>query len=179
MNIKGFTLVEVLAGLIIAGILSAILASVINQGIQTSQALLEERDSSIHKAALRRIIHRDIKNMEVRTSIKPETSGFSLITSHNILTSNPLPVTVNWNFSNGKIVRSEENEELLYSAEQIIHQDLNSYELDFFCMTQDRWISLDNWLLIAERGEPVGLRLRIQFKDQKPFAIIENARKIQ
>ena len=170
----GFTLVEILVGLAVAGILSAMLASVMGNSIYSSQALLEENKQTHQKTVLRRIIHRDLKNLQWQARVEPTSSGFRMLTGHNTLTSASIPMQVSWDFTEGRATRIEKSRELDYSREQILSRNMETIEIAFMSSQDQRWISHDTWLMGNSRPAPAALRLRISFNDSEYFEIVEH-----
>lgn len=171
---SGFTLIEILVGLAVAGILASIIAGVMGQGILTSETLLRESRSETQKTVLRRLLHRDIKNMVWESDLEPTPDGFRINTGHNTLTSCSLPVETFWNFSNGKIIRFEESQELSYEKKQILSHELNYSELEFLSFEDNRWIRLESWLMSSDRAGPRAMRVRLEFDDGTKFEMVEH-----
>ncbi|WP_291319821.1 type II secretion system protein [Desulfonatronospira sp.] len=174
VSARGFTLVEILVAVAIAGLLAAMIAGVMSRGILTSEALLEQRESEAEKTVLRRILHRDFLGMEWGSGLEPATEGFRLYTGHNMLLSSSLPVEVFWSFEGGEIVRREESQVLGYSKEQTLYQDMESVELEFLSSRDRRWIRLDSWLRDPNRPHPGAVRLTLHFSGQNRFEIVEH-----
>ncbi len=170
---RGFTLVEVLVAVVIAGLLAAMIAGVMSRGILASEVLLEHRESEAEKTVLRRILHRDFKAMEWNSGLEPTAQGFRLYTGHNLLLSSSFPVEVIWIFEGGEIVRREESQVLTYAREQTLYQDMESVELEFFSSRHKRWIRLDSWLRDPNPPHPGAVRLKLHFTGQKRFEIVE------
>lgn len=169
----GFSLVEILVGLAVAGMLTAMLASVAGQSIVSSQALLEQESMDRQKTTLRKILHRDLKNMLWGSRIEPDSQGFNLQTGHNTLISSSLPMEVSWRFQPDEIVRTEQNADLDYHKKQILSTGLNSFSLDIYCHVQKRWIPLDHWLMARQRPHPGALRLKLDLDNISQLEIIE------
>ncbi len=174
INRKGFTLIEVLVGLAVAGMLAAIIASVIGRSIVSSQALLDQEKLGTQKTTLRTIMHRDIKSMILLSELTPVSEGFILHTGHNTLIPSSLPVEVSWIFSHGEIVRTEQNIDLDYSKQQVLSTGMRSFSLDLFCPVQGRWLGLDNWLAGQNRPQPAALRLKLDLEGSSQIEIIEH-----
>lgn len=160
-------------GLVIAAIIGAMIASTAKQSILSSQALLQQGHSEAEKTVLRRILHRDIQNMQWASSLEPTNQGFRLTSGHNLLLTASLPVTINWHFTQGALIRKEERPDLNYIREQVLCPDLNSFELEFMPPADTRWIGLEAWLLNQERPAPVALRLQLQLPGRNRWEIIE------
>lgn len=171
---RGFTLVEVLVAVALAGLLAAMIAGVMSRGILASEALLEHGEEESEKIVLRRILHRDFKAMDWGSGLEPTPEGFRLYTGHNMLLSSPLPVEVVWSFEEGEIVRREESPDLTYSREQTLYQDMDSVELEFLSLRDERWIPLDSWIRAPDRLYPRAVRLKLDFTGQDRFEIVEH-----
>lgn len=170
----GFTLVEIIVGLAVAGMLAAIVASVMGRGIVASQGLLAQEEMDRQKVTLRTILHRDIKGITVQSGLAPAPEGFTLQTGHNTLVSSSLPVEVSWSFSGNKIVRTEQNKELDYYREQVLTAGLESFSMDLFCPVHALWLDLDRWLMGQDRPHPLALRLNIGLSSAAFFEIVEH-----
>ncbi len=170
----GFTLIEILVALAVAGILASIIAGVMGQGILTSDFLLKESRSETEKTVLRRLLHRDIKNMVWNSELEPAPEGFRINTGHNVLTPCSMPVDAFWDFSDNRITRHEENQDLSYAKKQILSRELNSFQLEFLTFEDNRWIRLDSWLISSDRPGPRAIRVTLEYSDGKKFQIIEH-----
>ncbi|WP_291321885.1 type II secretion system protein [Desulfonatronospira sp.] len=171
---SGFTLVEVLVGLAVAGVLAAMLASIMGNSIFSSQELLKKSSEEHQKTVLRRIIHRDIKHMQWQTGLEPTSSGFRMVTGHNTLVSASIPMQVSWDFRDGKVIRIEENQDLEYSREQVLSHKLESLNIAFMSSQDQRWIEHQSWLMGTNRPYPRALRLRMVFGEEVGFEIVEH-----
>ena len=171
---QGFTLVEILVGLAVAGMLAAVIASVMGQTLFSSRVLLEQERVDVQKTTFRKILHRDVKNMLWQSGIEPTSEGFNLLTGHNTLISSSLPVEVSWIFARGDIVRIEYNADLDYLKKQVLSTRIKFISLDMFCPVQGRWLGLDNWITGQDRPGPGALRLRLDPGDNSKIEIIEH-----
>lgn len=157
----GFTLIEVLVALMVAGLLTAMVASLMGRGIVASSALEEMAQGQESRVTLRRILDMDIRNMTAESEFTITEQGFSFSTSHNHLIPGPLPVTATWTFADNRIVRNEEHEDLKYAQTQILARTLPRWEAAFFDLTDAVWLDARAWLRIPDRPAPAGLRLRL------------------
>lgn len=169
----GFTLLEVLVGLVLAGVLGAMIAATAKQNILSSQALLQQVPTETVKTTLRRILHRDIQNMQLGSRLQPTSQGFRLSSGHNLLLNASFPVSITWSFSQGELLRREENPELGYVKEQTLCSELSSFKLEFLPTGAERWVQHQAWLLDKERPDPAALRLQLDMSGRKQVRIIE------
>lgn len=169
----GFTLVEILVGLTIVTIIGAMIASTTKQSILSSRALLHQGHSAAQKTVLRRILHRDIHNMLLDSSMEPTKRGFRFTSGHNLLIRSSLPVNIAWNFTQGELLRREEIPDLDYSQEQVLCPDLDSFELEFMPAGDIRWVGLEAWLLNKQRPAPAAVRLLLRVSGRSTWEIIE------
>ncbi len=170
----GFTLVELLVGLAVVGILASMIASIMGQGILTSEALMRQSRGETQKTVLRRILHRDIKSMAQGSNIEAVSEGFRILTGHNTLTVSPLPVQVQWSFSHGKITRLERCDDLSYEKEQVLSPELKTFELEFLSPRDNRWTHLNAWLMASDRPAPPAMKLKLEYNDGTTFQMVEH-----
>lgn len=142
---SGFTILEVLVSLMIAGLLMAGLGLVMAQTLQNNSILQEVQGPSRKIAALRRLLHRDLRG--IQTPVTPLPEGFLFKTSHNILMDGPLPVLVEWSFQGGQLTRTESAEDLDYRTKIVLLRSIESWKMEFLDMQQQRWI--------VHRGAPL------------------------
>ncbi|MCA1743034.1 MAG: type II secretion system protein J [Desulfonatronovibrio sp.] len=173
-RLAGFSLVEILVALTVAGILSAMLASIVGQSLVSSQALMEQQGMDRQKITLRKILHRDLNEMLWASSLEPTPQGFELKTGHNTLIASSLPMQVSWNFTSNEIIRTEQNPDLDYLKKQTLSTRLNSFSMDIYCPVQKRWIPHDNWLMAKQRPAPGALRLELDLDNIPHLKIIEH-----
>lgn len=158
---RGFTLIEVLVALMVAGLLTAMVASLLGRGVVSSSALEEKAQAQELRVALRRMLDMDIRNMAPDGEFRIAENGFSLTTSHNHLIPGPLPVTATWSFSLDGIVRGEEQEALGYVRTLVVTRSLEHWETHFFDLSEGLWLDARTWLRSPGRPAPAGLRLRL------------------
>lgn len=162
---KGLTLIEVLVALMVAGLLAAMVASLLGRGIVFSSALKETAQGQQARVTLRRVLDLDLRNMIPEATFQVAENGFSLSTSHNHLIPGPLPVTATWTFSRQGIERREEEPELDYAQTLVLIRSLDAWELEYFDLTEGRWLEARTWLHSPDRPAPAGLRLRLTIED--------------
>lgn len=170
---RGFTLIEVLVALMVAGLLTAMVASLLGRGIVASSALEERAQAQELRVALRRMLDMDIRNMGPGGEFRIAENGFSLKTSHNHLIPGPLPVTVTWMFSPSGIVRGEEQEALAYARTLVVTRSLEHWETHFFDLSEGLWLDARTWLRAPDRPAPAGLRLRLALEGAGLVEIIQ------
>lgn len=173
-RLAGFSLVEILVALAVAGILSAMLASIVGQSLVSSRALMEQQNMDRQKTTLRKILHRDFKEILWESSLKPTAQGFELQTGHNTLIPSSLPMLVSWRFASDEIIRTEQNPDLDYLKKQTLSTRLNSFSMDIYCPVQKRWIPHDSWLMAKQRPAPGALRLLLDLDNMPQLEIIEH-----
>lgn len=169
----GFTLIEVLVALMVAGLLTAMVASILGRGVVASSALEETARGQQARVVLRRMLSMDLRNILQDSGFVISEDGFAVKTSHNYLVQGPLPVTATWNFSGNGITRKEEQPELSYAWTLTVAQGLDRWEMAFFDLTENRWMDQQPWLRSPERPAPAGLRLRLLLKGIGLVEIIE------
>jgi prepilin-type N-terminal cleavage/methylation domain-containing protein len=168
---KGFSLVEILVALAVIGILVVMLGTLINS-VGRNSVLLREGDYPLEESvALRRVLHRDIQSMSIanRKSIAVIPNGFRFTTSNTLLHDSPLDVTVTWIFSEGKIQRREENQELAYSRTVVLYTKLSSWGLEFFDQGRNIWTRAT----VAEKVGVRALRLTLTLDGSEPLKLVE------
>lgn len=171
---SGFTLVEMVVALTLAGILAAMVSAALNRGLFSGEALIGEADQQKPFVTLRRLLHRDIKSRKLGSDILPTSSGFRLSTTHNLLRSAPLPVMVEWSFHRDRIVRREENPDLNYRSSQVLSRDLQAWELSFYSRKSDQWIDHRLWIMDENRSGPDALALSLTLTGLDQEKLFEN-----
>ncbi|MFW6388284.1 MAG: prepilin-type N-terminal cleavage/methylation domain-containing protein [Desulfohalobiaceae bacterium] len=169
----GFTLLEVLVGLVLTGLLGAMIAATASQNILSSQALLQQGQGNTERTVLRRILHRDIQNMQLGSSLQPTNQGFRLKSGHNLLLNASLQVRITWSFSQGELVRREEKPGLGYIKQQTLCRELDSFKLEFLPAEAERWVELQAWLMDKKRSAPAALRIQLDMPGKKQIRITE------
>lgn len=157
----GFTLVELLAALAILGVLLAMLVRVTGQVAENTRALSGRMEVTSEAARLRRLLHRDCASA-AQDSLRLTKGGFSLATSHNLLSGQPLPVEAEWDFSAGAVRRIERIPAQGYSKEIVLTPDLAEWKAEVFTLDSRRWIDLRTLMTAIGLGQVSGLRLTLQ-----------------
>ncbi|WP_161794792.1 PilW family protein [Desulfonatronum thioautotrophicum] len=157
----GFTLVEILVALVVAGLLTAMLATVLGRGLVASSALEDTVERQRTRIVLQRLLSMDLRGKIPETELTITEHGFTLETVANHLVPGPLPVTVTWDFSRRQVRRIEEQPELDYALELLMISDLQDATLAFHDLSEGRWVNARSWLLESERPAPAGLRLEL------------------
>ena len=119
--------------------------------------------------ALRRLLHRDIQGMGIDKKVTVIPYGFHFSTSNTLLQDSPLDVTVSWIFSDGKIQRTEENQDLKYSRTVVLYTKLSSWGLEFFDQGRSGWTRA----AISEKVGVRALRLTLTFDGSEPLQFVE------
>jgi len=169
----GFTLIEVLVALMVAGLLTAMIASLMGRSVVASSALEEASQGRHARMVLRRMLAMDIRNMPPDAEFQVTENGFALATSHNHLIPGPLPITATWTFSESGIVRNEEQPDLGYLQTLVVSRSLEQREISFFDLTEGQWMDAQSWLRMPDRPAPAGLRLRLVLDGVGQVEIIE------
>ncbi|WP_092123113.1 prepilin-type N-terminal cleavage/methylation domain-containing protein [Desulfonatronum thiosulfatophilum] len=161
-DVVGFTLLEVLVALAAAGLLVAMIASVLGRGTVVSSALEQASEGQRSRGVLHRLLSMDLRNVLPDTEITFTDQGFTLETGHNHLLPGPMPVTVTWFFTDQGLQRDEEQLELGYVRSTVIMPELESWALALYDLSESRWIDLRSWLHAGDRPFPAGMRLDLQ-----------------
>lgn len=175
---RGFTLLEVLAAMVIAGLLVVILGRVMVQIINTSMALEGRLGASEEVVALRRVLHRDFQNIQDMESLSFSSEGFMMKTSNNLLVDGPLPVTVTWLFEDQQIMRRESLEAMNHEKEIVLVDSIEGWELRLFDVSHKDWNTLENWLLASsvsgkQKTRTRAIELKLQFTEDASIVIVE------
>jgi prepilin-type N-terminal cleavage/methylation domain-containing protein len=136
----GFTILEVLVSLVIAGLLMAAIGMVMTQVVQNDAMLEEVQGASTRTATLRRMLHRDFQGMQ--GDIEPTPDGFTFPSTHNLLMDGPLTVQVSWSFTGGRVRRAESHEDMEYRLNQVLASGLKMWRMSVLDLKRNRWIDL-------------------------------------
>lgn len=158
---------------VIAGLLAAMLASLLARSLTAGSALEETSRAQQARVVLRRILDLDIRNMLMDEKFQVLEQGFALTTSHNHLLPGPLPVLVNWTFSPSGIVRVEEQPDLDYAQTLVLSESLTHWDAAYYDLTAKAWVDGRAWLRATDRPAPAGFRLRLQLQDVGRVEIIQ------
>jgi prepilin-type N-terminal cleavage/methylation domain-containing protein len=137
-SLTGFTLVEILVALVVAGMLIALLASILGRGIVASSALGEASADQRSRVVLHRLLSMDLRGMIPETELTITEQGFTVETVNNHLVPGPLPMTVTWDFSQRQVRRTEEQPDLDYVQELLVISELRAWSLAFHDLTEGR-----------------------------------------
>jgi len=168
---KGFSLIEILVALAVAGVLLTLVLRVVNQVARNSEILEAGVRISSETARLRRILHRDLQSIEGDLTLSRE--GFSLTTSHNFLSGRPLEVAVRWDFSEKNVRRVEKEPELSYTKDMILLPELKSWDAQLFHPKKKRWFDLRSWLLSKFDAAPSAIKLVLSLPDREEIEMVE------
>ncbi|MDY7000884.1 MAG: prepilin-type N-terminal cleavage/methylation domain-containing protein [Thermodesulfobacteriota bacterium] len=168
---KGFSLIEILVALAVAGVLLALVLRVVSQVARNSEVLETRGRISSETARLRRVLHRDLQNIEGDLAISHE--GFSIKTSHNFLLGRPLTVEVKWDFSEKNVRRVEEEPKLSYTKDMIFLPELKSWDAQLFHPEKKRWFGLRSWLLSKFETAPSAIKLVLNLPDREEIEMVE------
>ena len=158
----GFTLAELLVALATLGILLAMLVRVTGQVATNTQELGVRMENTSEASRLRRLLHRDL-NSAAPGSFSIAANGFTLITSHNLLLGQPLPVEVSWDFSGGAVRRIESLEDQDYIKELLLSADLQSWNAEVYARDSKIWVDMRSSLSGTGSSFASGLRLSLTF----------------
>ena len=158
----GFTLVEILVALTIAGLLTAMIATLFSRGIATSSGLQETTQAQHSRIVLYRLLSMDLRSMLPAEELVVTEQGFSLATGHNHLLPSPLPMTVAWDFSGQRVQRTEALPELAYTQELTLISELRDWSLALYDLTDNQWVDVRSWLHGGQRPAPGGVRLELR-----------------
>lgn len=156
----GFTLVELLVALAILGILLAMLVQVTGQVATNTQALSGRMENTSEAARLRRLLHRDLASARPGTFAVTHY-GFSIVTSHNLLLGQPLPLDVDWEFTGGAVRRIERMDKQGYSRELLLTANLATWKAETYSSLSSRWVDLRDIVTSDGLSSIRGLRLTL------------------
>lgn len=154
---------ELLVAMALMGVLMASLSMVMGQVVQNNDVLTEYLGVSNDMVTLRRLLHRDLR--DVVGDVELGQDGFHLETTHNLLQDSPLPMKTTWRITEGKILRSEGNEDLSYNSTRVLMEGLQSWNMELFDYEMNNWYDLTS-IRLAQREVEIGA-LRITIVDEK------------
>ncbi|NDV22194.1 type II secretion system protein J [Desulfovibrio sp. JC022] len=171
----GFSLIEVLIGLVLSGLLMSMVAMVLGQSVTNNEVVRSSAGLSSRMFTLRRILHRDLQNIRPGRPIGVESRGFSLETSHNVLLEGAGPIVVNWDFSSNIIRRFEKSPDLEFENSFFLMRGLESWEMEFLDADKNIWISRSQQTARAASGQSTvkAFRLKLKFDDGQGVTIVE------
>ncbi|CCO23259.1 PulJ/GspJ family protein [Maridesulfovibrio hydrothermalis] len=174
-NQSGFSLIEVLIGLVLSGLLMSMVAMVLGQSITNSEVVRSSSGLSSRMFTLRRILHRDLQNIVIATPIVVDETGIGFSSVNNFLLDGAFTVDVAWDFSGNMIRRHEESGALQYSNSFQLMRGLSSWRIELLDAKSETWISAAQY-----RNRPLGmksgikaLRMNLSFEDGQNLIIVE------
>lgn len=172
---QGFTLIEVMIGLVLSAMLMSMVSMVLGQSITNNEVVRNKVGLSSRMFTLRRILHRDFQSSVPGTSIAVEDSGFQLTTMNNHLLDSGLKVTVEWDFSDNMIRRSESSGNLKYEDSFLLARRVSSWQVDLLESKTDVWVSL-----LQYKNQPLhvnnvikAVRISLTFENGKSVTMVE------
>ncbi|WP_031482613.1 PulJ/GspJ family protein [Maridesulfovibrio frigidus] len=171
----GFSLIEVLVGLILSGLLMSMVAMVLGQSITNNEVVRSNVGLSSRMFTLRRILHRDLQNRVIGGILEMREDGFKLVTSNNSLEDGAVPVNVFWDLSGNMIRRHEDSDKLSYASSFQLMRGVSSWTLEILDGRDGTWISalqLENRPLNLD-SVIKAIRLNLVFEDGQRTLIVE------
>ena len=170
----GFSLIEVLIGLVLSGLLMSMVAMVLGQSVTNNEVVRSSAGLSSQMFTLRRILHRDLQNIVINRPISVEKDGLSFESNHCILLEGIAGVTVFWDFSSNMIRRTEKADSLSYGNTYMLARGLKSWSVEFLG-TNNVWISQSQQGNKAVRGKAgvKAIRLKLSFENGQDAMIVE------
>lgn len=172
---RGFSLIEVLIGLVLSGLLMSMVAMVLGQSITNNEVVRSSSGLSSRMFTLRRVLHRDLQNILVGKTVFIESEGFGLQTTNNFLIDGGVGVEVIWDFSGNMIRRRERSESLDYENSFQMLRGLKSSKLELLDGAKGVWISS-----VQYQNRPLNLksaikaiRISFTFEDGNSLLIVE------
>lgn len=171
----GFSLVEVLIGLILSGLLMSMVAMVIGQSVTNNEVVRASSGLSSQMFTLRRILHRDLQNIIKGTRIEVKDEGFGFSSLNNFLVDGGVEVEVFWDFSGNMIRRYENSGSLDYSNSFQLLRGLVSWKLELLDSSNGVWVSAAQYQNRAVSLQSVikALRLNLVFEDNRNILLVE------
>lgn len=171
----GFSLIEVLVGLVLSGLLMSMVAMVLGQSITNNEVVRSSAGLSSRMFTLRRILHRDMQNIWKGGNIDPLKTGFSFPTSHSELLSGGVQVIAEWDFSSNMIRREESSPGLEYGSSSLFLRGLESWQIEFLDAKNGAWVSLQQLLArsIGDSQTLTAVRIKLRFEDGQDIMIVE------
>ncbi|WP_419781751.1 PulJ/GspJ family protein [Maridesulfovibrio sp.] len=170
----GFSLIELLIGLVLSGLLMSMVAMVLGQSVTNNEVVRSSAGLSSQMFTLRRILHRDLQNIVINKPVSVEKGGFSFGSSHCILKEGIGAVSIFWDFSSNMIRRTERSDSLGYGNSYMLMRGLKSWAIEFLG-TNNVWISRSQQANKAVRGKSgvKAIRLKLRFDDGQDVTIVE------
>jgi len=174
-------MIELLVSLTLLALLVLLVGQSMDRIIFNSQQTEARLANADAITGLRRLLHRDLQSWPAERELRVTSNGLVFNSTHNLLQSRPLPMTVTWLFDKARVTRREVNNEMSYSQEIILLQNLREWKLQLY-KRGGGWQDHDSWLLnLASAAEenataPLALRLILSFGDESPpVEILERA----
>ncbi|WP_320171806.1 prepilin-type N-terminal cleavage/methylation domain-containing protein [Maridesulfovibrio sp.] len=171
----GFSLVEVLIGLVLSGLLMSMVAMVLGQSVTNNEVVRSTAGLSSRMFTMRRVLHRDLQNISVGKTLETGDNGFSIFTSSNFLVDGGVEVKAEWDFSANMIRRSESNENLGYSSSFQFLRGLESWRLEFLDSRNNAWVGAAQVgsRAVSSASGLKALRLELVFDDGQKIMFVE------
>lgn len=172
---KGFSLIEVLIGLVLSGLLMSMVAMVLGQSVTNNEVVRSSAGLSSRMFTLRRILHRDMQNIVAGKSLSVEDYGFAIPTNNNFLIDGAVQVEAKWDFSGNMIRRHEENDKMNYGSSFMLLRGLDSWRLELLDGQKGAWIASPQFMNRPLQGVSVikALRLQLTFEDGQRLLLVE------
>ncbi|WP_319763668.1 prepilin-type N-terminal cleavage/methylation domain-containing protein [Maridesulfovibrio sp.] len=170
----GFSLIEVLIGLVLSGLLMSMVAMVLGQSITNNEVVRSSSGLSARMFTLRRILHRDLQNILPGTSVSGDGTSLTIATNNCIFKPGVGTVTVTWDFSSSMIRRKEISDAFEFENSYFLMRGLDSWTVEFLDGKNDVWNSARQQ---TGRGLTGGLtkalRMKMRFDDGQDVTIVE------
>ncbi len=172
---SGFSLVEVLIGLVLSGLLMSMVAMVLGQSITNNEVVRSNVSLSSRMFTLRRILHRDLQNRKIGGIIGIEGNGFTIVSSNNLLEDGAVIVNVDWDFSGNMVRRSERSENIKYESSFQLLRGVTTWSLEFLDGKDNSWISAMQYKArpLNLKSAVKAMRLNLSFEDGQHILIVE------
>lgn len=170
----GFSLIEVMVALIVAGVLMVMVSRILGQTIINDEALLKNIGVTRELATLRRLLHRDIQSINDPKSIDIKGNLIEFDSTHNLLSDHPLLVKVRWRLEKSKLSRTEQQGDVSYKSEMVILQEVAGWELSLYDSANQEWTRLADWGT-KRKFKPVmaGIMIVLTLNDGRKVEIVE------
>ena len=172
---NGFSLIEVLIGLVLSGLLMSMVAMVLGQSITNNEVVRTSVGLSSRMFTLRRILHRDMQNRMIGSVITVKNNGFGLTSTNNFLEDGAVTVEVFWDFSGNMIRRYERADGVSYSNSFQLLRGISSWSLEMLDGKDGSWISA-----VQYKAKPLkmksfikAVRLNLTFEDGQNILLLE------
>lgn len=174
-NSRGFTLIEVMIGLVLSAMLMAMVGMVLGQSITNNEVVRKKVGLSSRMFTLRRVLHRDLSSRVPGASFGATENGFEITTMNNHLLDSGVQVVVRWDFSGNMIRRYESSSRLKYERSFLLDRGLASCRIDVLSARNNAWVSL---LQVQSQGLTgsstyKAIRLNLGFDDGKSITLVE------